>query len=158
MCQPHHDTVSYSDYSHGNHFRYQQDGKASLTFLVTAMNAVPSPTYGVPLREAHSANMTELIFIYGSSHFECYVHLPPSFICPDDSIKSRNKLSKSSFYILMNQGSYDRFKLTILQMIMEGLRIQSGTQNHAVGLWQLSPELSPGKATMKWPAEKNQSL
>lgn len=26
VCQPHQDTVSYFDYSHGNHFRYLQDG------------------------------------------------------------------------------------------------------------------------------------
>lgn len=66
VCQLHQDTVSYFDYSHGNHFRYQQDRKASLTFLVTAVNPVPSPSYGAPLQEAHTANMTELIFIHFS--------------------------------------------------------------------------------------------
>lgn len=58
----------------------------------------------------------------------------------------------------MNLGNYDRIKLTILQIIMEGLMIQSGTWDHTVGLRQLSPELRPGKPTGKWPAEKNQSL
>lgn len=38
----------------------------------------------------------------------------------------------------MNLGNYDRIKLTILQMIMEGLMIQSGTWDHAVRLWQFS--------------------
>lgn len=124
------------------------------------MNPVPALVMVPSARSTHSKHDRTDIYIsftdrkFHFSHFEYYAHLSPSFIRPF-SIKSRKKLSTSSFFILMNLGNYDRIKLTILQMIMEGLRIQSGTRDHTVGLWQLSPELSPGKTTRKWPADKN---